>query len=999
MRARFKAISRAALQPGRRSSDAPPAQRSARAVRRPRARRAWWLVALPLLVGSLLQASAARADGEGQADEADLHFELGRELFKKGEFRAALEHFLASNRLVPNRNVIFNIALTYEELGRFADAHRYYDDALEGEADPEVAAEIQAALQRIAPRVAVLQITTSPPGASIYIDRKDLGPRGRAPRRLAVDEGRYRILVELDGYEPVAVDATEVKLGQAKEVMFVLRRIVGTVRVDLRGAREAAVHVDSEGAPPACVAPCDVDLPPGRHVLYFSRPGYHAAPRSLTVAAREVVPVTATLSPLTGSILVHADERDALIEIDGRPMGFTPSVIQGVPVGRRHLRVSLRGFAPVERTVEVTAGQQAELRDLTLEPLREVSAASRVVERVEDAPASVSVIDRQELRAFGYPTLAEALRGTRGVYLSNDHVVYSAGIRGLGEPLDYGNRLLVLSDGHSTNDNILNASFVGSDARDDLHDVDHIEIVRGPGSLLYGTGALSGIVNLVPRGRDEPTGAHAAAGTYHDSVGHARAGFHYNAGKEAGVRASASAASSDGFDVPVALRMPGGGPRVQVAEHAEAFRAGGTFGRAWYGPITAQWMYHQRKQIVPTGYVGTRLNDLRSTFEDVHMMAEVRYEPELAPGVRFMARGHANRFVWHGVYAFDEESTERQHQFGTWLGGELRVAWTPLPWLRVTGGGEAQAHPEARLRTEFAGGGTRATSKPFRFGAGYLILDGSPAPWVRLSAGARLDFYSTLGPGPIAVPRGAIILRPAPGGVLKIMGGSAFRAPSVSEQFYADGKTQLPAVDPARGRELDPEYILSGEVEYSQRLGDEWVALGAVHASSLSGTITLAKDEDDPAFVRYTNSESPAVVAGGDVELRREWRQGWMLAASYGYQHTRHANGGRLVNAPEHLASFRGVIPVVDRHLSAGLRVNLEAPRRISRSADDVTSPAIVADLTVSGEVERFRTRYVLGLYNAMDARYDYPVADTYLSSRSRQNGRTFLAEIVVSYP
>ena len=114
--------------------------------------------------------------------------------------------------------------------------------------------------------------------------------------------------------------------------------------------------------------------------------------------------------------------------------------------------------------------------------------------------------DKQELRAFGYPTIAEALRGTRGVYLSNDHVVYSAGFRGLGEPLDYGNRLLVLSDGHSTNDNVLNASFVGSDARDDLHDVDHIEVVRGPGSLLYGTGALSGIVNLVPRGRDEPTG-------------------------------------------------------------------------------------------------------------------------------------------------------------------------------------------------------------------------------------------------------------------------------------------------------------------------------------------------------------------------------------------------------------------------------------------------------------------------------------------------------------
>ncbi|WP_437281183.1 TonB-dependent receptor [Sorangium sp. So ce375] len=955
----------------------------------------WWrLAALPVLAGALLQAPAARADGEGQADEADLHFELGRDLFKQGRFQAALEHFLASNRLVPNRNVVFNIALTYEELGRFADAHRYYDDALEGETDPEIVADLNAALQRIAPRVAVLQIVTSPPGARIYVDRKDLGARGTAPRRLAMAEGRYRILVELAGYEPVAVDDIAVKLGQSEEVLIVLRRIVGTVRVDVRGASEAAVHVDHEGAPPACTAPCDLDLPPGRHVLHFSRAGFQAAPQPLTVAAHETVPITATLSPLTGSILVRADEPDALVEIDGHPMGFTPSVIQGVPVGRRRVRVSLRGFAPVERTIDVAASQQAELRDVTLEPLREVSSASRAVERLEDAPASISVIEQQELRAFGYPTIAEALRGTRGVYLSNDHVVYSTGIRGLGEPLDYGNRLLVLSDGHSTNDNVLNASFVGSDARDDLHDVDHIEIVRGPGSLLYGTGALSGIVNLVPRGRDEPTSAHVTAGTYYDGVGHARAGFHYAARRDAGVRASVTGARSDGFDVPVALTTPGEGPPVQIAEHAETFRASGASGRAWYGPFTAQWMYHTRDQRIPTGYVGTRLNDLGTTYDHAYMMAELRFEPRLAPDLQLMARGHVNRFVWRGVYTFDDAAIfEQQH--GTWLGAELRAAWTPLSWLRITGGGEVQAHPESTLGSVFADGRVRTKSVPFGFSAGYLIVDSSPAPWIRLSTGARLDVYSTF--EPIVVPRTAVILRPAPGGVLKIMAGRAFRTPSVSEQFYADGKTQVPAVDPARKLKLEPESVASAEIEYSQRLGDDWTALGAVHASRLSHGITVGKDSPD--VVRYMNRRQDALVSGWDVELRREWRQGWMLAATYGYQRGKLTGGERLINAPEHLASFRSVVPVVERLASAALRINLEAPRRIASTSGDETAGAIVADLTVSGEIQRFHARYVVGIYNAMDTRYDYPTAESYLSATSRQNGRTFLAEITVSYP
>src|SRR5215467_8986007 len=78
------------------------------------------------------QIATARADGV--ADEADLQFTVGAEAYSKGEFTSALEHFLASNRLVSNRNVMFNIARAYEQLGRFPDAYRYYVDASRGEA-------------------------------------------------------------------------------------------------------------------------------------------------------------------------------------------------------------------------------------------------------------------------------------------------------------------------------------------------------------------------------------------------------------------------------------------------------------------------------------------------------------------------------------------------------------------------------------------------------------------------------------------------------------------------------------------------------------------------------------------------------------------------------------------------------------------------------------------------------------------------------------------------
>src|SRR4029078_11366397 len=93
----------------------------------------------------------------------------GAEAYQKGDFRLALEHFLLSNRLVSNKNVVFNIARNYEQMEKYADAPRYYVDALEGETNQQTVATIQDAIKRIAPNVAVLRVESDPPGAAIYL--------------------------------------------------------------------------------------------------------------------------------------------------------------------------------------------------------------------------------------------------------------------------------------------------------------------------------------------------------------------------------------------------------------------------------------------------------------------------------------------------------------------------------------------------------------------------------------------------------------------------------------------------------------------------------------------------------------------------------------------------------------------------------------------------------------------------------------------------------------
>src|SRR6185295_14604925 len=118
---------------------------------------AWgrWLFAIVSIVAVLFALTrSARADDV--ADEADHLFALGAEHYQSGDYKNALQYFLASNRLVRNRNVTFNIARTYEHLKQFADAYRYYQRALEGETDAAVKARIKDSMNRISGSVALV---------------------------------------------------------------------------------------------------------------------------------------------------------------------------------------------------------------------------------------------------------------------------------------------------------------------------------------------------------------------------------------------------------------------------------------------------------------------------------------------------------------------------------------------------------------------------------------------------------------------------------------------------------------------------------------------------------------------------------------------------------------------------------------------------------------------------------------------------------------------------
>jgi outer membrane receptor for ferrienterochelin and colicin len=954
-------------------------------------------VALAVLV---LFASPARADD--LADEADLQFTLGAEAYQKSDFRSALEHFLASNRLVPNRNVLYNIARTYEQLKQFPEAYRYYTQALDGEKDVAARAKIEAALAQLGKSVAVLRVESVPPGATLYVDRKDLGARGEAPRTLGLAPGRYRVIAELAGYEPAEETVDGIKVGEERSIQLKLVPILGVAVVD--GTKGATLHIDDPNSASRCALPCRLGLPPGRYSAFVASPGHRTAEIPITIRAKAETKVDAKLEPLSGTLVVSTDEPRALIEVDGKPRGFTPAILT-LPAGKRRLKISMSGFRPIEREIEVLPNTE-QRREFALTQAEEVVAASRVGESVENAPSSVSVIPEQELRTLAYPTIAEAVRGTPGIYVWDDRSYVTVGVRGLGRLGSYGNRLLVLYDGHPVNDDWIGSSYVGYDALTDLGDVERIEVVRGPGSVLYGTNAFSGVINVVSDDRDRPPGGSVGVSTNQNGVARGRARGDVRFGKESGMWTSVAAGRSTGKDFVY--------PELgEEANGVDGFQSGTVRGRAYWRWLTGQWSLHSHSKQVPTGAYETLIGDPRNRQTDTRGFVELRAEPQVSKSVQLLSRVHANLYRFRGGYARSaaDAGVEVDEFKGSWVGFEQRVLITPVKPLRLTLGGEAQIHFQVEQTARDDEGVFLDDSSPFQVGAGYAVADVEISEAARVSAGARLDAYSTFGTS--LNPRGAVILRPYANGNLKILGGKAFRAPSVYELYYNDGGfTQIASED------LQPETVYSGEIEHTHRFSPRVAGTLTAYANYVKGLIVSQGSgiDTDPLF--YENSDVPLTTLGGEVGVRRDWRQGWMLGVTYGFTYSRFLASnsfGDLVslkkspdhrypaNAPQHLAALKGAVPIISRQLVAGTRISVEGLRydryeNAGEPAQDKTPAVVLWDIVLSGEEQRWGLKYAFGVYNAFDWEYELPVSGEFQQRSIAQDGRTFLASAEIGF-
>lgn len=300
-------------------------------------------IALCSVVLVCLSVGTARAD---TASEAQLQFELGSELYKQKRYTEALERFIASHRLVPNANVVLNIVQTFEYLGRKVDAYNWNETHLLLVKDGAGRDKALERRERLAAAVAVVIIRTSPEHAELYVDRDDLGSLGNAPRRLAVEAGRRRILARLGGHDE-ASDTVEARTGQSVELSLVLKAHRGRLVIETQPAG-ALVRLERDGRELGRT-PLTTELPIGEHRLLFTLKGYQEQSKSALVTRDGETRLSSSLvrSADEASILtVRGNVSGASVLLDGRSLGRTPLTLPTLAPGRRMLEIRAAGREP-----------------------------------------------------------------------------------------------------------------------------------------------------------------------------------------------------------------------------------------------------------------------------------------------------------------------------------------------------------------------------------------------------------------------------------------------------------------------------------------------------------------------------------------------------------------------------------------------------------------------------------------------------------------------------
>jgi iron complex outermembrane receptor protein len=626
------------------------------------------------------------------------------------------------------------------------------------------------------------------------------------------------------------------------------------------------------------------------------------------------------------------------------------------------------------RADQVENGEsRADLTEMSMEELMNttVYGASKFLQKTTEAPSSVSIVTSEDIKKYGYRTLADIIRSVRGFYVSYDRNYSYIGVRGFNRPGDYNTRILLLVDGHRINDNVYDQAMTGTEFILDVDLIDRIELIRGSGSSLYGSNAFFAIVSIISkRGRDlKGAEISGEGGSFRTNKGRVSYGDQYKNGLEAIMSGSGYDSKGDRLYFQEFNPAYSTDPRATnggIADHTDYDRYQSFLTKLSHQDITLEGAYSSRTKGIPTGSFLTDFNEPGNKTIDTRSYVDLNYEHNLGKQTDITVKVFYDYYQYTGDYlsSIIFGAPNKDWAYGEWWGSDIKFTSRAFDVHRIILGVEYvdnlhqdQKNYDVVPYTVYLDDRRRS-----RNWASYVQDEATLARNLIVNAGVRYDHFSTF--GGTANPRLALIYNPREKSSIKLLYGSAFRAPNDYEMFYA-------SLTQAQNLDLKPEKIKMYELVYEQYAGDHFRMTAAGYYYKITDLIGSTETVPGSGIMVFRNINE-VDARGFGLELENKWANGLDGRINYTIQRTEDKfTGEPLTNSPEHLAKFNLTVPIMSEKIFAGIEEQYTSRRRTL--AGNYAQGFFISNLTLFSRNMVSRLEASASVYNLFDKKYVDP--------------------------
>ena len=646
------------------------------------------------------------------------------------------------------------------------------------------------------------------------------------------------------------------------------------------------------------------------------------------------------------------------------------------------------------------AEENIDLTDMPIENLLnvEVYSASKFIQKKSDAPTAVTVISAQDIKDYGYRTLADIVQSVRGVYVNSDRNYNFIGTRGFSIPGDLNTRVLVLLDGYRLNDALYDQGSLGTEFPVDVDLIERVEYLPGAGSAIYGNNAFFGVINVITKSGAAFKGKGVEVSVRVASYGTDQERLTFGKEFDNGLEMLVSATRHDSRGEN-RLYFPELSPpnttTNPIYDNAERL-----FAKLSWRHFTLETGYSRRNKGLPTGIYGTVFNDPRNKNIDQHAFFNLTYDNQIADNLELYARAYHGRYDYPNtnVYDYPPVTLNEGQGLSRWWGTEMRLTSTHIDGHKLMLGAEYQdnfhlsnnfidvapANPDSLVSFD---------KSTYRYNI-YFQDEMTLRDDLILNAGLRYDQLSYSNDA--INPRLALIYKPWENTAFKLLYGTSFRAPSPYDLYYTD-PIQIP------NPQLKPEKIQTYEaiIEYQPERSLRLTAVGFhYHVKNLIQLKELPSQNasTDPPNQNINIGSNKAW--GAEFEVEKLWDYGSRLRASYTWVNAYDSsNNEKLINSPSNLFKLNFSTPLFENRLRAGFEAQYTDSRKTLDNAKISGYPLFNLTLTTGdklfkGYLEGFEVSG--SIYNLFDRRYASVTSDEFIQRTIPQNGRNL--RLVFSY-